>query len=474
MRQYDPPGGLRGDVGPPSDEEETGEIRVEIEQTRTELSGTIDAIQQKLSPDVLTEQAKDVARDVTEQAKDAAQKVLEQAVQEVKSAALEVTEHAVQEVKEAAREVTGQAKDAAWDATVGKAEHAVEATVESVEDAVSSAGQAAKGVGSMVIDTIKQNPVPAALAGLALGWLFMNRSSGQTTSSYYRGEASYRAYPPLPQYDDRPTAYAREEQGAVGKIADKVGGAASQVGETASDVASSAGEMVSDAASTAGRVVGDVASSAGQVTSSAGEMAIDTGSDLLELIKRNPVPAALTGLGLAWLYMNRSAGRQPYQARSESHQWQGSYGRSGYQPQPSYGRAGYQPGTAYGRTQAAYQPGGSYQPGAGYSGTESRTRQSLGSAGRPMSERRSSAGGIQGMVEDNPLMAAALAATVGGAVGLTLPATRTEDQLLGKTRDSLMGKAEQVTQDTIEKVQSVAGEAQNAAKKEAQVRGLTT
>jgi hypothetical protein len=28
---------------------------------------------------------------------------------------------------------------------------------------------------------------------------------------------------------------------------------------------------------------------------------------LLDIVKRNPIPAALTGLGLGWLYLNRPA-----------------------------------------------------------------------------------------------------------------------------------------------------------------------
>src|SRR5215207_289273 len=41
------------------------QIREEIEQTRTEMSGTIDAIQERLSPDHLKEQAKEAVFDAT-------------------------------------------------------------------------------------------------------------------------------------------------------------------------------------------------------------------------------------------------------------------------------------------------------------------------------------------------------------------------------------------------------------------------
>src|SRR3954454_8560473 len=173
MRQYDSPvgpGGTGRGMDSDADERDPEEIRVEIAQTRTEMSGTIDAIQQRLAPDVLTAQAKNVARDATDQAKTAAQEVLQDAVREVKEAAKEVTEHAVHEVRDAARDVTTGAKDAAWDATVGRA-----------EEAVSTAGETARGVRSVVIDTIKQNPIPAALAGLSLFWLYKNRTNAQSS-----------------------------------------------------------------------------------------------------------------------------------------------------------------------------------------------------------------------------------------------------------------------------------------------------
>jgi len=128
MREYDPSSATgsygRGMESDP-DDRNPEEIRVEIAQTRTEMTGTIDAIQQRLAPQVLGEQAKEVARDATEQAKAAAQEVLQDAVREVKDAAKEVTEHAVHEVRDAARDVTTGAKDAAWDATIGRAEDAV-------------------------------------------------------------------------------------------------------------------------------------------------------------------------------------------------------------------------------------------------------------------------------------------------------------------------------------------------------------
>ena len=148
------------------DMEDTAEIHAEIEQTRIEMTGTIDAIQEKLSPEVVAEQVKEKAQEVAAQA--------------------------VEQAKEHAREVAAQAvdhaKEAMYEATVGRA-----------EQAVSDVGQTAMGVPQMVMETIKQNPLPAAVAALSLGWLWRNRN--RQSESYYRYD--YRTPPTT--YDARYT-----------------------------------------------------------------------------------------------------------------------------------------------------------------------------------------------------------------------------------------------------------------------------
>jgi len=490
MTQYEPPGGAGADLDPGLGDPNTEEIRVDIEQTRTEMSGTIDAIQRKLAPEVLTEQAKDIARDTTDHAKTAAQEIIEHAVQEVKEAAIQVTEHAVHEVKGAAREVTGEAKDAAWDATVGRA-----------EVAVSSAGETARGVGSIVFETIKQNPIPAALAGLSLYWLYRNRAAGRTSSAAsttpgpYRTPGSYASSGPGYGYSTSlRTGYASEEerraqefhpgmagmspspghvtstspsstsdQGMLSSVTDTVGAAASQAGETASEMMSGAGQLASDAASSATRMA-----------SNTGEGAMDLGSTALALVKQNPVPAAMIGIGLGWLYMNRSTGQPDYRAHN------GDQYR--YPASSSYG--GSESGSAL--SDVTRRAGDmAHQAGERASGMASDVQDQAGEladtvqeqvgefTGAVMERTSQAPGQIQSMMEDNPMLTAALAAALGGAVGLALPATRTEDQLLGTSRDRVMGRAQQMTSETMDKVQNVAQEVKTTATEQARSQGLT-
>ena len=94
-------------------------------------------------------------------------------------------------------------------------------------------------------------------------------------------------------------------------------------------------------------------------------------------------------------------------------------------------------------------------------------------AGMVMDQTRQAPGQLQEMMAGSPLMTAALAATVGAAVGLALPATETESRVIGPMRDRVMGRAQEVTDDTIEKVSSVAQEVQSTVTREARSQGLT-
>ena len=80
---------------------------------------------------------------------------------------------------------------------------------------------------------------------------------------------------------------------------------------------------------------------------------------------------------------------------------------------------------------------------------------------------------LQRMLTQNPLTVGALALGVGAAVGLALPQTSREHEVMGEARDNLVEKAQEKAEEAQEKVQRVAEEAQSAAKDEAENQGLT-
>jgi hypothetical protein len=137
-------------------------IAADIEQTREEMSGTIEAIQERLDPQQLSQQA----TEVTEQAREAAK---------------DVAKYAIEEAKAAVNEVTSQAKASVREATIGRVEHMAMYTRDTAES-----------VRGDLWTTIKSNPVPAALAAIGIGWLWSNRSGGGSQRGSYARSGNYR------------------------------------------------------------------------------------------------------------------------------------------------------------------------------------------------------------------------------------------------------------------------------------------
>lgn len=101
-----------------------------------------------------------------------------------------------------------------------------------------------------LVETIRQNPIPAALAGIGLAWLLMNRSSVNRRRS--RGEWE----PPRRRMADR--GYRGSTRGFEGPGVAREAGAA--IGQRASELAHQAGTALDDA----GSAVSGAAHDAGQ------------------------------------------------------------------------------------------------------------------------------------------------------------------------------------------------------------------
>jgi ElaB/YqjD/DUF883 family membrane-anchored ribosome-binding protein len=288
-------------AGQDASQKDTAEIRREIEQTRQRLDVTLSELETKLNPGRLKRQATDAIR---------------------------------------------------------------ENTVGRVEEFADNARESMKGVSADVFETIKENPIPAALAAIGLGWLMMERRSGNRNWQYrgdYRYDRGYRynRYERYPQFEGREYRYGDRytdfDRGANRGMADKARETTSQIQDKAQDVA------------------GQIGDKAQQVTDQA-QMQISEWADTAQ----------------------EKAGR--FRSRFEE------------------------------------------------------------------------------VLDENPLLIGAAALALGAAIGLSLPETRKEDELMGTMRDDLMEKAQSTAQDTMQKVQNVAEKAgdaaQQAAKDEAQKQNL--
>jgi ElaB/YqjD/DUF883 family membrane-anchored ribosome-binding protein/uncharacterized protein YjbJ (UPF0337 family) len=135
--------------------EEVKAIRDDITRTRQDMSRTVDAIEHRLSPAHLKQQVTGVK------------------------------EHVIGEIRDAKDQLKGDlsdeidaARSKVRDATVGRVEHMVHDARDRVSDA-----------GSGLLHTIKENPVPAALVAVGLGWLAMSARGGGGSSS--RGSSRF-------------------------------------------------------------------------------------------------------------------------------------------------------------------------------------------------------------------------------------------------------------------------------------------
>ena len=185
---------------PQETDERARELRVEIAETRGEMSETIEAIQERLTPSNIVANAKESVRNVT-----------------------------TEKVKQMAN------------------------TAENAADRV---------MHNSFMDTVRENPVPAAMIGIGAAWLLMKgRSDSQ--NDYYYDDAGYRtAYDRMgtrgrydwrtrtggagvPRYSSMDTEDYTDDAG--GGVADVASNAASRAGDMASNMASRASEYVDDA-----------------------------------------------------------------------------------------------------------------------------------------------------------------------------------------------------------------------------------
>ena len=230
-----------------------------IEQTRADMSATIDALETRLSPERVgielkrvEEHVRDVVRD---QLVDAKQLVKEELL-EAKNLLRGEVDNAEEKIKRGLGEARDAVKNDIKEAITG-AKHAVRAaTLGKVEDLATNIGDKMNETRDTLVDTVRNNPVPAGLVGIGLVWLLMNRSR----SKQERGSASNG--PSLgAQGLLQPVEAALSSAGSrVGRAAHQVGDAASSAWRQTADAASGAVEGVSDKASSLAHDASDAAS----------------------------------------------------------------------------------------------------------------------------------------------------------------------------------------------------------------------
>lgn len=305
------------------------QIKEQIEQTRTNMSETIEAIQEKLSYSNISDQVKEIS-------------------EQVKEGVSEQINNAVE-----------TAKDAVYDATIGKAGNFMQTVSKGLNNVSESMGDA----GTYVVSNAKRNPLPLALIGLGIGMLLMQNS--RSTSGYSNGGRRRSNQQGGNQGGSALRQVASTTTGALSTAQKTVGNVAGSAYEGVGNVASSAYEGVTNVAGSAYEGVTGAATSAYQGVTS---LASTTGEQVQHLTRRAQ--------------------------------------------------------TQYEQT-----------------------------------------------LEENPLAIGAIALALGAVVGLAIPSTQYENQLLGDTRENLVQSVEEAARGAFERVQEVAGEVTKTVQEQAKAQG---
>jgi len=275
--------------------------RADVEQTRCQIGGTLDAIREKLDPPTLMEQAKSTVLDTADQLADKA--------------------------RDTVQDITGQAKHAVHDATIGRAQEAFGGAVHS-----------AQHTGETIMDTVRENPIPMALIGLGIGMLYMNsrrnmphhpwrrdynyqlpyqdRMSGGTYATGYQPgmQPGYAmGYGQAAAPSSGTAGYAGGPMGQTGNpvserlddLKDRAGDMAGQVQGRVSDVAGRVQDRVSDMSSTvqdrASQLAGTVQDRASQLAGTVQDRAAWAQDNVQRGMQENPLAVGVVALGIGAL-----------------------------------------------------------------------------------------------------------------------------------------------------------------------------
>ena len=187
-----------------------------------------------------------------------------------------------------------------------------------------------------------------------------------------------------------------------------------------------------------------------QMTSNVMDSATDASGGVIETIRRNPLPAAMAAIGIGWLLMNRSDGRGSYRSNgSWNDRWRDNerYGYSGY-PDASRDRS------------VTDRAGETFdQVGRKAGQVADDVRSTVGSTVGQLPDQVGSTAREVGwnaerLVRDNTLALGAAAFAVGAAIGMALPETEVERNVLGGPAGTVIDKAQEAASDAVQQLQT--------------------
>ena len=182
-------------------------------------------------------------------------------------------------------------------------------------------------------------------------------------------------------------------------------------------------------------------------------------------LRDNPLPAALTGIGLAWLMAAsgspshegrvRHSGAAREKMREASHTVSEKFHQVSDRIHGGISRA----------KESMHEAGSSVREGA------ETARSRAGEAGYGIQEKgRHMRESFAGMRDERPILLAGLGLAVGALIGAAIPPTRTEDRLMGEARDKAVDRAKEKGREQTETAEAILRASVESAREETERR----
>ena len=211
------------------------------------------------------------------------------------------------------------------------------------------------------------------------------------------------------------------------------------------------------------------------------DKATGAGRKVTDIVRENPIPAAMIAAGISWLFWNsrRGASSEP-QSNYES-QVSTNYSGS-LESETSFNTSG-----ETSKTEKAREKAGEVVDNVG--NIAQRAKETTTTAATSVAEKarasvtsvaesaRAKTDQLSSTFQSNPLPLGLIAASLGLAAGLAVPSTQKEGELVGEKRDELVDKAREIVSEKKEQAKRVAkrvvSEAKSTATQAAREEGLS-
>jgi ElaB/YqjD/DUF883 family membrane-anchored ribosome-binding protein len=171
----------------------------------------------------------------------------------------------------------------------------------------------------------------------------------------------------------------------------------------------------------------------------------DRQSGFMDRVRSNPIPAALAGVGLGWLAFSQTGDRRSVLTGDDEDETF----NYGYRPSRQPASESLTGDVSEAASRISEKVG---RIGSRAEEYVEDTAQSVRRSGRRTTSQ------LQRMVRDNPLVVGAGALILGAAVGLAIPETERENELMGDARDTVVERAQEMARNAASEVKNAAGQ----------------